>query len=139
MNPHEPQAILATHLGLGDELPAELGEMVDAAFRANYDANRGRHTVAVTLNLRGSEVVQGSTYEGADVQVIAKATTEEGRTVTETLPLLELWRWPLAGLELVEVEPAVRAIAYYGLAETIDADGTIWSSIMMDQRGAPPS
>lgn len=132
-----PTTILAAHLGLGDPLPVELGRMVDDAFWRNYHDNPGRHAVAVTLNLRGSEVVQGFTYEGDQVEVLATFSTEE-RIATHQLPLVDLWRLSHHPFKLLEVVPAMKAIAVIAIAMTRDAESDVWwSSILTDQRGAP--
>lgn len=131
----DAHSALAAQVGLGDPLPMALCRMVDDAFWKHYDDNVGRHAAAITLTLGGSEVVQGHTYEGDAVEIVATASTN-GRTVRERLALLDLWRLPAAGLELLAVEPAEKAIAFCGIAETWH-EGHLWTALILDQRGAP--
>jgi hypothetical protein len=133
--------ILAAHLGLGDLapselLPAELCKMVDGAFFEHYRENLGRHAVMISFHMNGAEVYRGDTIEGDDVEVIATAS-RGGRTFGQVIALADLWRLPAAGIRLERVEPASKATAVFGLAETMDAQGRLWASVLWDQRGAP--
>ena len=132
-------AIVAAHLGLGDVLPSELGAMVDTAFFANYETNRGRHGVLVPLHYNGAEVVQGETLEGDDVQVAVTYSTET-RTATATELLADVWRFAVDGarIEDVEVRDEDRTTAVFAIAETWDAArGALWMITLWDQRGIP--
>jgi hypothetical protein len=131
-----PHSILAAHLGLGnDVLPEELGQMVDNAFFANHDGNLGRHAVIVPFRWTGSEVVQDQVLEGDDARVTITVTMD-GRTITQTHALADVWRFAASGFEIDSIEAEMSSTAVFGVAETFHK-GELWAITFWDQRGAP--